>query len=148
MQYQIQTELIFLQIADLQNVPLVSGTCYVKWHLPSSTSAEHRGRTPKSGIREHKVFWEYEKAIPVRLVIDRNGILQDTEIHFEILQEYSFGARAEHIVLGNIRLNLAQYVPLEDGKEGGVARRYLMQDSKINSTLKVSTNGYVVGTRV
>ena len=122
---------------DLQNVPLVSGTCYVKWHLPSSTSAEHRGRTSKAGIREHRVSWDYEKSIPVRLVIDRNGMLQDTEIHFEILQEYSFGARAERITLGNIRLNLAQYVNSEEVKEGGISRRYLMQDSKINSTLKV-----------
>lgn len=80
----------------------------------------------------------------MRLVIDRNGMLQDTEIHFEILQEYSFGARAERIVLGNIRLNLAQYVTLEEDKEGGIARRYLMQESKINSTLKVCRRCHVV----
>ena len=128
------------QIADLKNVPLVAGSCYVKWHLPSSTSAEHRGRTPKSNIREHSVFWEYKKIIPVRLVIDRNGMLQDCEIHFEVLQDYSFGARGERIILGNIKLNLAEYVINEEDKEGGICRRYLMHDSKINSTLKVRCN--------
>ena len=125
------------QIIDLNNVPLVSGTSYVKWHLPSSTSAEHRGRTAKSTIKEHKVSWEYEKSIPVRLTVDRNGVLQDSEIHIEVLQEYSSGGRGERIALGNVKLNLAEYVEGSDGGDDGVTRRYLMQESKINSTLKV-----------
>jgi len=125
------------QIVDLNNVPLVSGTCYVKWHLPSSTAAEHRGRTSKSIIREHKVIWEYEKVLSIRLTIDRNNMLQETEIHFEVLQEYSSGARGERIILGNIKLNLAEFVDGSDDGKDGVTRRYLMQESKINSTLKV-----------
>ena len=125
------------QIIDLNNVPLVSGTSYVKWHLPSSTSAEHRGRTSKAIIREHKVSWDYEKTLPVRLTVDRNGMLQETEIHFEIMQEYSSGARGERIILGTIKINLAEYVDGSDDVEDGVCRRYLMQESKINSTLKV-----------
>lgn len=80
--------------------------------------------------------WEYEKSLPVRLTVDRNGMLQETEIHFEIMQEYSSGAR-ERIILGNIKLNLAEYVEASDDSEEGVCRRYLMQESKINSTLKV-----------
>ena len=83
-------------------------------------------------------------------------MLQESEIHFEILQEYSPGAR-ERIVLGNVRLNLAEYCVEGDeerererdgyvvgggGEEGerekGVVRRYLMHESKINSTLKVN----------
>ena len=109
----------------------------MKWHLPSSTSAEHRGRTSKAVIREHKVAWEYEKVLPVRLTVDRYGMLQETEIHFEIMQEYSSGARGERIILGSIKINLAEYVDGGDAEEDGVCRRYLMQDSRINSTLKV-----------
>ena len=109
----------------------------MKWHLPSSTSAEHRGRTSKSTIRDHKVTWNYEKTLPVRLVIDKHGMLQESEIHLEVLQEYSSGARGETIVLGNVRLNLAEFVDGDDEGSDGVARRYLMQESKINSTLKV-----------
>ncbi|KAI4144857.1 MAG: hypothetical protein L6R39_004020, partial [Caloplaca ligustica] len=125
-------------IIDLNNVPLVSGTSYVKWHLPSSTSAEHRGRTSKEVIREHKVAWDYTKILPVRLTVDRNGMLQESDINFEVMQEYSSGARGERIVLGNVRLNLAEYVDAagEEG-DGTVTRKYLMQDSKINSTLKI-----------
>ncbi|KAI9837970.1 MAG: hypothetical protein M1819_006124 [Sarea resinae] len=128
-----------LTIIDLNNVPLVSGSAFVKWHLPSSTFAEHRGQTPKSLIKDHKVTWEYEKTLPVRLVIDRSGMLQGSEIHFEILQEYSAGGRGERIRLGNVKLDLAEYVEASaaDSNEEGVTRRYLMQDSRINSTLKV-----------
>lgn len=125
------------QILDLNNVPLVSGTCYVKWHLPSSTSAEHRGHTSKALIRDHKVAWDYVKTIPVRLTVDRSGMLQESEIHFEVLQEYLPGARAERIVLGIIKLNLSEYVDGGDDGEDAITRRYLMQESKINSTLKV-----------
>ena len=88
-------------------------------------------------IREHKVAWDYTKALPVRLTVDRAGMLQECEIHFEVLQEYSPGTRAERIVLGTINLNLAEFVDGSDDGEDAVTRRYLMQESKINSTLKV-----------
>lgn len=82
--------------------------------------------------------WEYDKLLPVRLTVDRNGMLQESEIHFEVMQEYSSGARGERIILGNVRLNLAEYVDAGEDGDGNITRRYLMQDSKINSTLKVS----------
>jgi len=66
-------------------------------------------------------------------------MLHESWIIFEVLQEYSAGGRGERIVLGTVKLNLSEYVEqsdLLDGEEG-VCRRYLMQDSKINSTLKV-----------
>ena len=129
---------IIYQIIELNNVPLVSGTAYVKWHLPHSSSAQHRGRTSKSIIKDHKVQWNYEKQIPLRLIVDKNSMLQESDIHFEVLQEYSSGARGERITLGNVKLNLAEYVEAGDGDvDEGITRRYLMQDSKINSTLKV-----------
>ncbi|KAI9812157.1 MAG: hypothetical protein M1827_004823 [Pycnora praestabilis] len=128
-----------LKVVDLNNVPLVSGTSYIKWHLPSSTSAEHRGRTPKCIIKDHKVEWNYEKILPVRLHIDKSRNLIGPDVHFEILQEYSSGSRGERIVLGYVKLNLAEYVEGHDADgDEGITRRYLMQESKINSTLKVS----------
>ena len=79
----------------------------------------------------------------MRLIIDKGGLLQDSEIHFEVIQEYGSGSR-ERIVLGNVKLNLAEYCSggneggaEGEGGEGGIMRRYLMQESKINSTLKV-----------
>lgn len=56
------------------------------------------------------------------------------------MQDYSAGVRGEKIALGYVELNLAEYVEESemgaDGEEG-VVRRYLMQESKINSTLKI-----------
>ena len=111
----------------------------MKWHLPTSAAAEHRGRTKSAVIKDHKVAWDYGTLLAVRLVIDKAGMLQDQEVHFEVIQEYSSGARPDKISLGNVKLNLAEYVEAvdEDGEDEGITRRYLMQDSKINSTLKV-----------
>lgn len=87
-------------------------------------------------IKDHKVQWDYSKVIPVRLTVDKNSMLQESEIYFEVTQEYSSGARSERITLGNVKLNLAEYVE-GDGGDEGTTRRYLMRESKINSTLKV-----------
>lgn len=52
------------------------------------------------------------------------------------------GGKGEANMLGFVRLNLAEYVEVGnadsgEGANGEVVRRYLMQGSKINSTLKV-----------
>lgn len=126
-----------LRIIDLNNVPLVNGTAFVKWRLPSSSSAEHHGHTDKAVIIDHRAYWNYEKTLQVRLTIDRNQSLHDCEIHFEIIQEFETGAGGDtKNFLGRIRLNLAEYVDKSDEDEG-IVRRYLMQDSKVNSTLKI-----------
>ncbi|KAK2767490.1 hypothetical protein FQN54_003647 [Arachnomyces sp. PD_36] len=127
---------LILRIIDLNNIPLVCGSSYVKWHLPSSTSAEHGGSTDKVLIQDHRAQWNYEKALTVRLTIDRNQMLQECEIHFEVIQEFASTGRGERVRIGNVKLNLAEYVEKTDDDEG-VLRRYLVQDSKINSTLKV-----------
>lgn len=93
----------------------------------------------------------------MRLTIDRHGMLQELEVSFEVVQEYApssssiaavavtaavAGGKGEVNMLGFVRLNLAEYVEVGnsntgEGGEGEVVRRYLMQGSKINSTLKV-----------
>lgn len=99
----------------------------------------------------------------VRLTVGRDGMLQECQVEFEILQEYSAGGRGERIHLGYVKLNLAEYVEPsetsispsspsapnnEAAGEDGIVRRYLMQDSKINSTLKLGiTMRHVEGTR-
>lgn len=126
---------------DLNNVPLVNGASFIKWHLSHSAAAEHRGRTESCPVRDHKVTYNYDISIPIRLTVDKNGMLQESFIEFEVIQEYA-GAGRERITLGHVKLNLAEYVEQSDmppaaGDDPGVTRRYLMQDSKINSTLKL-----------
>lgn len=80
--------------------------------------------------------------LPVRLIVDKNGMLQESFLELEVVQEYAGAGRGERITLGNVKLNLAEYVEQSDqspvdGDDPGVTRRYLMQESKINSTLKL-----------
>jgi hypothetical protein len=81
-------------------------------------------------------------ALPVRLTVDKNGMLQESFLELEVVQEYAGAGRGERITLGNVKLNLAEYVEQSDlgpsdDDDPGVTRRYLMKDSKINSTLKI-----------
>lgn len=134
--------------------------------------ADHRGRTPKAAIANHRVEYNFSKVITgVRMSVDKNNSLNECLIEFEIVQEF---ALTEKITLGHIKLNLAEYVEeseiflrevnslsstrkrtnssgsptsandlklsdevIRDAEEG-IIRRYLMQDSKVNSTLKIS----------
>ncbi|KAI0425689.1 N-terminal C2 in EEIG1 and EHBP1 proteins-domain-containing protein [Xylaria sp. FL1042] len=196
---------LHLWIYDLNNVPLVAGKSHVKWHFPNSIHGEHRGRTAKCSIDKihHRATYNYSKTVPVRISIDRNNHLTECPIEFEVLQEFSTGpsGRDERISLGNVRLNLSEYIEesenfprrntasriagslehardkatshyaahrknsvgrsaseaerpgtssagaaaqhpeendvVDEEAEEGIVRRYLMQDSKINSTLKI-----------
>ncbi|KAG5929799.1 hypothetical protein E4U42_004523, partial [Claviceps africana] len=159
---------VHLKIFDLNNIPLVSGSSFIKWHLTHSMHAEHRGRTNKCPIANHKVDYGYSKLITgVRISMDKNSHLGECPIEFEVLQEFGM---TEKITLGHVRLNLSEYVEESESfgrdigspprkwstvgvgasspdngdksearsaVEEGIVRRHLMQDSKINSTLKV-----------
>lgn len=127
--------------------------------------AEHRGRTNKCGIANHKVDYSFAKHVSgIRITIDKNNNLTDCPLELEVVQEF---AHTDKIVLGCVKLNLSEYVEesenlikdvvspgrgrsssfsvspatmakaLDGNVEDGVVRRYLMQDSKVNSTLKI-----------
>lgn len=133
--------------------------------------AEHRGRTSKCPIANHRVDYVFSKRVPhIRISVDRTNNLAECPLELEIVQEF---AVAEKITLGHVKLNLSEYVeeseaflkeqgpgsrkhstsaegasPTTGQKLGGalgihhivddgIVRRYLMQDSKVNSTLKI-----------
>lgn len=84
-------------------------------------------------------MWHYTSNIlNLRLNIGKGNMLQELYIVFEVHQEYA-GSR-ERIQLGTVRLNLAEYAGL-----GNETRRYLMQESKINSTVKIGIEMHQVG---
>jgi hypothetical protein len=63
---------------------------------------------------------------------------------FEVQHEVSSSGKGERLTLGTVRLNLAEYVEASEQEgEDGVCRRYLMQDSKINSTLKANVDRHL-----
>ncbi|KAJ4412957.1 hypothetical protein N0V82_008640 [Gnomoniopsis sp. IMI 355080] len=109
---------VHLKIYDLNNVPLVNGASHIKWHLPHSIHGEHRGRTHKSPIANHRVEYNYNKLIPIRIAIDKNNSLSECLVDFEVIQEFPpihggpsvAGSRDEKITLGRLTLNLSEYV--------------------------------------
>jgi len=116
-------------IHDITNVPLVSGVYYVKWKLKYSSS--ERGFTQKAPIRDHTVQWSFLFQSIAELVVGKDGVLLPFELRLDVIQELH-GGRDTHII-GNLVLNLSEYVG-NDAK----SRRYLLQDSKVNSMLKLS----------
>jgi len=164
---------LHLRIYDLNNVPLVSGSSYIKWHLVHSIHAEHRGRTSKCPIVNHRVDYSFSKTVQhIRIGVDKQNHLAECPIEFEVVQEFNV---TDKITLGIVKLNLSEYVEesealvkdhvaspgrrgrassiagvsptsipatarasTEDGQPEGIVRRHLMQESKINSTLKIS----------
>ncbi|KAK8070941.1 hypothetical protein PG997_011144 [Apiospora hydei] len=190
---------LHLTIYDLNNVPLVSGTSQIKWSLPHSMHSDHRSRTSKCPIDSvnHRVSYNYSKVVPLRITIDRNNILTECPIEFEVAQEFPSGeyveesenfprrsissapggtpgggrARARSSLEnarekilgpalngrpgsghgsgppGSPKSTMSQGAATTSSSEGpiveedvaeeGIVRRYLMQDSKINSTLKI-----------
>lgn len=123
--------IVHLSIQDLTNIPLVSGLVHVRWHLRDSIRSEARGKTERSAIKDHKVEWGYENAWNLRMIIDRSNRLQEAVIVFEVYQEM-YGGKERH-ALGKLDLNLAEYA----SDAGGDTQRYLLQDSKVNSTLRL-----------
>ncbi|KAK3954343.1 N-terminal C2 in EEIG1 and EHBP1 proteins-domain-containing protein [Pseudoneurospora amorphoporcata] len=131
---------LHLKVHDLNNVPLVSGGSLVKWHFPHSIHSEHRGKTQKCPIANHRVDYNYSKIIPIRIAVDRNNNLTECPIEFEVLQLFSTNAtvngngpapiREEKTTLGVVRLNLAEYVEesesiLRDGFRTGISPFFL-----------------------
>lgn len=95
---------------------MVQGHSHIKWHLPHSIHSEHRGRTPKCPIANHRVEYNYGKLVPVRIAIDKSNFLSECPIELEVIQEFplsgshAVGSRDEKITLGRLTLNLAEYV--------------------------------------
>ncbi|KAK9366361.1 N-terminal C2 in EEIG1 and EHBP1 proteins-domain-containing protein [Lipomyces kononenkoae] len=119
-----------ITIHDLANIPLVSGLVFVRWHIQDSARGDARGRTDKVPIKDHKAIWNYEMDVArVRLVIEKDGMLSDKHVVFEVVSEYS----GEKVELGTLQLNIAEFV-----KEKATGRRYLLHESKINSTIKIT----------
>jgi len=87
-----------------------------------------RNRVP---IRDHTVQWSFSFQNTAEFVVGKDGVLLPFELRLDVLQELHGGRDTD--IIGNLVLNLSEYVG-HDAK----SRRYLLQDSKVNSMLKLS----------
>ncbi|CAO3703994.1 unnamed protein product [Rhizopus stolonifer] len=104
-----------ITIHDLANVPLVSGLYYIKWKLKNATHAS--GSTMSSPIRDHDIFWD--------------NILGPCEFKLQVFQE--IGGTKDIVLIGSLKVNLSEYA-----NNGLTNRRFLLDDCKFNSTVKLS----------
>ncbi|CAB5385846.1 respiratory complex assembly protein Rmp1 [Rhizophagus irregularis DAOM 181602=DAOM 197198] len=127
---KVQFELEIL-IEELANVPLVAGLYYIKWKLKNGKKTN--GITERALIKYHSIVWRYKLHNSVQIVIGKDGVLVPCELSIKVKQELNGGKEVNNI--GKLLLNLSEYVGLNS-----MTRRYLLQDSKINSTLKLTIN--------
>jgi len=121
-----------LQIHELSSIPLVTGQVFVKWHILNSSTAECRGKTDRVPIVDHKASWpDYQRECMFKVGIGRNGLLQERMLMMEVWVEMISGR--ERFRIGHVGVNLSEYASVK--RE---TRRYLLQESKTNSTIKVT----------
>ncbi|GAA5804358.1 N-terminal C2 in EEIG1 and EHBP1 proteins-domain-containing protein [Helicostylum pulchrum] len=113
-----------LIIRDLVNVPLVSGYYYVNWKLKNSTHTT--GSTARVHIKDHQVTWNHPINTMIQLVTNKQQILSTCELKLEVHQK---GGKE----IGSLSINLSEYAD-----SGVTTERYLLQDCKYNSTIKLS----------
>jgi len=127
---------LLIRILDLNNIPYVSGRVTVKWNCPHSHSTSS-SRTNKAAIKDHKALFDHEEITTVRLVIDKNNWLQEAPLEFHVIHEVPTAGKEDRSLMGIVKVNLAEYVEACKNTTDPVQRRYLLQQSRINSTLKV-----------
>ncbi|RIB15778.1 N-terminal C2 in EEIG1 and EHBP1 proteins-domain-containing protein [Gigaspora rosea] len=118
-------------IHELANIPSIAGLYYVKWKLQNGN--KRRDVTRRVEIKNHSVIWDYKLLNSTKLIIGKDGYLMPCELRLSVKQELNGGKEINSI--GKLSLNISEYVGLST-----VTRRYLLQDSKINSTLKLTIN--------
>ncbi|SAM03147.1 hypothetical protein [Absidia glauca] len=119
---------IHLNIQDITNVPLVSGCYFVKWRLRNATVSN--GATTKEHIKDHTVEWYSSVTTFAELVISKQQILQPCELKLDIYQELGGGGTKQ---MGSLSINLSEYA-----LSGPITRRYLLDECKFNSFIKLS----------
>ncbi|KAI9304085.1 EEIG1/EHBP1 N-terminal domain-containing protein [Cunninghamella echinulata] len=116
-----------LDIHDITNVPLVSGSYFVKWKLKNATQSS--GITTNIPINDHTVIWRHSVKTQCELVISKQHLLMPCELKLEIYQEIG-GSNLKQI--GALSLNISEYATL-----GHITKRYLLEECKFNSLIKV-----------
>ncbi|KAJ3764394.1 hypothetical protein EV360DRAFT_31459 [Lentinula raphanica] len=115
---------------------------------PTSTSVEtysnSRGITPFYELKDHAVVWEHPLDVVIKMDIDREtSELMPNEFKLVVMQRVIPGDpnAPRNPRLGALYLDLSEYAGV--GKE--VTRTYLLRDTKMNATVKLTINVEHVG---
>lgn len=120
-----------IQVNQLLNIPLVSGSCWVRWYVRDSPKPDARGRTPHQTVREHRASWDHEIKLQTRIGIGRMNVLKEFMVIFDVMWDQN---GSEKILLGKVEVNLSEYVGSPEPKR----TKYLLKNSKINGALSIT----------
>ncbi|KAJ3305261.1 hypothetical protein HDV03_001859 [Kappamyces sp. JEL0829] len=117
-----------LIIHEITALPYIAGQYFAKWKLSKTTQ---KGNTERATISENRVVWNAGFSIECTMVIGKDGFLQPFELTITVKQEINGGMSSEK--LGYVTICLANLAG-----SGSSTTRYLLQEAKSNSLLKVS----------
>ncbi|KAJ3359661.1 hypothetical protein GGF32_009111 [Allomyces javanicus] len=97
----------------------------------SNTSANPTTSSPRTQLRDHSVRWDWTCAFDVHMVKDDDGMLEPMPMTVVVKQFKAEENVTERV--GVVKLDLAPFAGARS-----TTRRFLLQESKINSTVKVT----------
>ncbi|KAI8618545.1 N-terminal C2 in EEIG1 and EHBP1 proteins-domain-containing protein [Chytriomyces sp. MP71] len=146
-------------VHELNSLPYVSGFYFIKWKVISGaavSTADGGGGASAAGavagggrdwrvthratVRNHTVAWNAplltgdadHAGLELSIGTDRDGVLLPCELLLVIKQEANGGRTAETV--GSVVINLSELAAFSSP----TTRRFLLQEAKVNATLKVS----------
>ncbi|KAJ3237673.1 Transducin (beta)-like 3 [Chytriomyces hyalinus] len=143
-------------VHELNALPYVSGFYFIKWKVISGSgvlAGDAAGggagavagvrdwrMTHRATVRSHTVAWNSSlvpgdgdhPGLELSIGTDRDGVLLPCELLLVIKQEANGGRSADTV--GSVVVNLSELATFSKP----TTRRYLLQEAKVNSTLKVS----------
>lgn len=116
-------------IHDITNVPYVSGLYFIKWKLRNGGSAA--GLTHRVPINQYHIVFETTFQVTATIPIGKDGVLSPCHLYLVVKQQLDEDTVAEKI--GICLINLAECAGSRTSD-----RKFLLEDSKINATIKIS----------
>ena len=120
-----------ITIESLTDIPLVHGRFFVRWKIRNALN-DQRGATQTIPILDHTVTWNNTFSVKVWLVTDKETSLIPCELSLNVKKETHGGKKSESI--GKVKVDLADFA----GGTKFSTRMYLLQQSKVNSSLRIS----------
>lgn len=91
----------------------------------------------RAPIRDHCIFWGHPISTMAQLVVSKQHVLGPCEFRLEVYQE--LGGSKDTIPIGSLTINLSEYA-----SSGLTTRRYLLDECKFNSTIKVHLSVFLL----
>ncbi|PVU91849.1 hypothetical protein BB559_003953 [Furculomyces boomerangus] len=116
-----------IDIHSLDNVTLISSLFYIKWSIKKNS-----GRTGLIPVTNHSVQLNVKIKDSIKINISKDNELSEYYLSVHV---YHIGNSEKRLKVGFLNLNLSEYVKMQNS-----TRRYILQQCRINATLRISIN--------